>query len=76
MSKCANLHLLIYTPSDSLAHLHNHEIDNRESEIAFRLGSLANRLSEVLSRLTEIQKTRLVISSDHGSTKMLPETSA
>jgi hypothetical protein len=72
-AKGANLHLLIYTPLDSLAHLADHEIDDRESEIAFRLGSLASRLSEVLKKLTEVQKTRLVISSDHGSTKMLSE---
>ena len=67
------MHLLIYTPLDSLAHLPDHEVDDRESEIVFRLGSLSNRLSEVLRRLTEIQKTKLVISSDHGSTKILPE---
>jgi len=72
-AKGANLHLLIYTSLDSLAHLPDHEVDDRESEIAFRLGSLANRLGEVISRLAEIQKTKLVISSDHGSTKMLPE---
>lgn len=72
-AKGANLHLLIYTPLDSLAHLPDHEVDDRESEIAFRLGSLAKRVSQILRDLTEIQKTRLVISSDHGSTKILPE---
>ena len=71
-AKGANLHLLIYTSLDSLAHLPDHEVDDRESEIAFRLGSLANRLGEVLKNLSEIQKTKLVISTDHGSTKMLP----
>jgi len=71
-AKKANLHLLIYTKLDALAHRPDHEVDDRESEIAFQLGSLARRLSEVLKNLSEIQKTKLVISTDHGSTKMLP----
>ncbi len=71
-AKRANLHLLIYTKLDARSHCPDHEVDDRESEIAFQLDSLAKRLSEVLQNLSEIQKTKLVISTDHGSTKMLP----
>jgi hypothetical protein len=66
----ASLFLFVYNRLDYLAHTPDHQLDDREDEIRFVLSKLASKLSIAVKSLAELSTTRLVISSDHGSTKL------
>ena len=66
----AELFLFVYNRLDYLAHTPDHQVDDREDEIRFVLSKLASKLSLAVKSLAELGTVRLVISSDHGSTKL------
>lgn len=65
-----DLFLLIYNDLDYLAHQPDHELTNREEIVEFQLRRLSESLKEVIRQVAEVRPVKLVISSDHGSTKI------
>lgn len=66
-----DLFLLVYNNLDYLAHQPDHELTNREETARFHIGCLSQELHEVMKQVAEVRAVKLVISSDHGSTKIL-----
>lgn len=69
----ADLFLFVHNRLDHLAHTPDYQLDDREDEIRFVLSKLASRLSVAVKSLAELSSTKLVISSDHGSTRLYEE---
>jgi len=69
----ADLFLFMHNRLDHLAHTPDYQLDDREDEIRFVLSKLASRLSVAVKSLAELSSTKLVISSDHGSTRLYQE---
>lgn len=65
-----DLFVLIYNTLDYLAHQADHELTDREETVRFHLRYLSQHLHKVMKQVAEIQPVKLVISSDHGSTKI------
>lgn len=68
-----DLFLFVYNRLDYLAHTPDHQLDDREDEIRFVMSKLASSLSVAVRSLSELRSTRLLVSSDHGSTKLYEE---
>jgi len=65
-----DLFVLIYNTLDYLAHQPDHEVTDREETVRFHLRYLSQYLHKVMKQIREIRQVKLVISSDHGSTKI------
>jgi len=67
----ADLLLYIYPGLDQWAHTPDHELDNRREEhLLMRTRTLAASVARAMVALGEVKRTRLIISSDHGSTRL------
>jgi len=65
-----DLFVLVYNTLDYLAHQPDHELTDREETVRFHLRYLSQHLHKVMKQIGKIKPVKLVISSDHGSTKI------
>jgi hypothetical protein len=62
--------VLVCSQLDALAHRPDHDVSDRAAERDFHLGQLAKAVATAVERLIQLGPLRIVVSTDHGSTRL------
>ena len=66
-----DLCLVLYNRLDEIAHKPDGKIDDREEEVRNKLNFVTKKVSEYIGKCKSPERTKIIISTDHGSTRLL-----